>query len=578
VTGPLSEFTLSILLPARRGDKIDNLSHLLPATLSIKGQPMSLDNHFAFRPLFATHVVPCVTYVAGRQVGKTRSVAARLILDSALHPGTESLVITPLQEQSDRLSSVIFRPMIEDSPVRAVLRPDGGAGNVRRREFANRSFIHFLYAFLDAERVRGASARIVYPDELQDIDPSFLPVIFSCQDGQDEPVVIQSGTAKTKDTALEAAWETSSQGIWHVKCGACGFDNRYCLEPEGHLIAVTGPVRSDVCEDRPGTLCKGCRIPINARDGRWVHRYPERLLSHQGYHVPQQMMPGHFARPLKWATLNGKMNGERGFTTGKFYNEVLGVPYDVAVKLLSVEDLRAAAKGVGPNTESDAELRAKSGRYIKIVIGIDWGGGGEDGASRTKYAACGLRGDGTAEIFFGSQFPPSTDRVGEAQEILRVARKLRADILAHDYNGVGTASESAMTHLGWPLSAIAPITYRAGIGGKLLTYHKTGGNRVRGFYSLDKAESLQYLCSVVRDGWVRFFDYDHIDTGRPGLLHDFTALVEDEVETPTGRTYRIRKGRTAASDDFAHAVNYGLMALWEMTRSWPRLSTGLVGP
>lgn len=567
-------------MPTLISRKANTLADILPGLLSIKSSggsvgPMTLDDHFVFRPLFGREICPRLVVRASRQIGKTNQFAARLILQAAVHPGQSIIVVLPLQEQSDRTSSQIFRPFLEDSPVRALLGAERGLGSVRRREFDNRSVLHFLYAFLSAERSRGTSGQFLYIDESQDMDSDHLPILESCLDAAPEPVKWFSGTSKTNDTALEVEWQNSSQGVWHVPCHACGFENVCCLEPDGHLLAMIGPARDDISEERPGTLCHRCRTPVRPRLGYWRHRYPERRKFFQGYHIPQVAMPIHYANPVKWATLVSRMNGR--YTTAKFYNECLGEAFDAGTKLITLEELRRAGAGVGPNTEAAAVARAKS--YRCVCLGVDWGGGGEEGVSLTKLAACGLRGDGTAEVFYGAQFPPTTDRVAEAREVLRVAAFTRANLISIDYVGDGRTSESVLAHLGWPSKQLVPMAYRQNLGGNILSFQKATDNRTRPYYSLDKTESLRFLCLAVRAGKVRFFDYDYVDPERPGLIYDFMALIEERLETPTGGVYRIRRSATAGSDDFAHATNYGMSALWEYMQAWPDVTkAGVLAP
>lgn len=549
---------------------IDNFGPYLGGLLKLKNKVMTLSNHFVFWPLFAVALAPYVVIRAGRQLGKSQQMTARLILQAAFRPGQETLVVLPLQEQSDRLSSLIFKPMIEDSPISSILKSDPNLGSIRRREFLNRSLIHFSYAFLDAERVRSISSSILYVDEAADMDPAHMPVLRACLDGAEEPVVMISGSAKTTDTTLEQAFNRSSQGVWHIKC-PCGFDNICCLEPHGHMLAMLGKYREDISIDRPGLICKGCALPVSPRRGRWVHRYPERQDHVVGYHIPQPIMPGHCERPIKWRLLLDKMNGGEGFTTAKFYNEVLGESFDSAFKLVSTEDLIKAAVGLGKNDEVNLAFRAD--QYTPVILGVDWGGGGDSGMSRTKIAAMGMSGMGDLHVFGGMQFPPTTDRVEEARQILDYARRCRAQIIAHDYNGAGTTAENIFTHLGWPENRLVPIQYSKVPGGKMIHSREPGLDGGRRYYVVDKSRSLQFTCQAIRQLRVRFFDYDRVDDHRPGLLSDFTNLVEDHLETPSGAgVYRIRKSSDNVSDDFAHAVNYGACALWEYTRSWPDLA------
>lgn len=548
--------------------QLDNLAVLLPALLTIDRNPMSLKNHFPFEEAFSLRTPRKIVHRSSRQIGKTRQIAARMILECAFRPNHKVLVVTPLQEQSDTLSSTIFRPMLEDSPIRSILCPGDSFGSVRRRDFTNGAFISYSYAGQSVSRARSKTARCLMVDEAQDMEAAHLPVLTQCLSAYNDRVVWVSGTSKTKDTLLENEWLASSQGIWHTKCHACGFDNIAALEIEGgHLLSMIGPYHDNISEKEPATQCHRCLRKINPRYGRWVHRFPERQAEHIGFYAPQPIFPFHYAQPQNWKDLLKYQRGMGGYTTAKFYNEVLGEAYDLAYKLVSIDDLKRAAQ-LGPNTVEEAAKRCT--RYPTVVLGIDWGGGGDDGVSRTKGAAVGIAPDGKTDVFFGFQFQPSTDRVQEAKDIIKMAKVCRASIIAHDVQGgIGTASEAALTHLGWPVERIAPMAYAGVTGGGMVEFRHPGQLRRRGYYVMHKAQTLQFLTTAIREGLIRFFEYDRIDANDPGLLSDFLSLVEDKVDTPTGNNYHIRRMSKTMSDDFTSAVNYATAALWELTNRWP---------
>lgn len=558
-------------------EPIRNFAPYLSGLLTVDRKPMTLENHFPFEETFSTCLPPEIVHRSSRQIGKTSSIAGRLILDCALIEGRKVLIVTPLQEQSDTLSSMVFKPMIENSPLRCMLRSDYGSGNVRRRDFINGSVQFFSYAGADTDRSRGKAASVLYLDEAQDLDRTHVSVLTQNMAAFHSPTLWVSGTSKTKDTFLEEKWNESSQGVWHVKCDACGFVNIACIEPEGHLLAMIGPYNEFISEKHPGTVCHRCRRAINPRYGNWVHRFPERVNKCVGFYAPQVIFPIHYAYPNKWLNLLGYMRGQSGYTTAKFYNEVLGEAYDEAYKLVTLDELKRAAV-LGPNTEAEAASRGK--RYRIVILGLDWGGGGAEGVSRTKGAAIGLGANGQAEVFFGFQFPPTTDRIAEAKEINRLARVCNAHFIAHDIGGdAGTSTEASLCHMGWSHDRLIPMAYVGMMGADMVERRQPTGNRSRGWYAIVKSKTLQYLCTAIKQGKVKFFQYDYVDNHNPGLLWDFLSLVEERVDTPTGGTYRIRRLNKNLSDDFTSAVNFGAAALWEYTDSWPSLVTaGEVGP
>jgi hypothetical protein len=521
---------------------------------------------------FSTRTPQMLTARAARQIGKSRSLAARLLLRSASFPGYKSLVVLPLQEQSDRLSDQVFRPMIEDSPIRVKLQDDlrAAPGSIRRRAFSNRSIINFGYAYLTAERLRGVDSRELDIDEAQDVNPQHMPVIRECQSSFTEPVTLMTGTSKTLDTLLNSSWNKSSQAVWHTRCG-CGYDNRAIVE-DGDLLAMLGPYRDDISEKAPGTVCARCQRPINPRTGRWVHRCPERAHVNAGYNLPQVIFPFHYAHPQKWADVLAKRDSRAaGYNQARFYNEVLGEPYEFATRLLSTTEIKKACRDF-VNTLEAAVRRAQGHAYELIVLGVDWGGGGVDGGSQTRVAAAGFAADGGVDVFYGATMPFGLDAVDEANEVFKIAAALRVGYIAHDFNGAGSAREAVLTHMDWPIENIAPMVYAEIPGAKTVRYVPATGARYRGFYHLGKARSLQFVAAAVRRGLVRFYEYDHRGDDDPGLLHDFNNYVEHRITSPTGRSvYQVRAVNDTATTDFADAANMAISFTWESMQAWPSL-------
>lgn len=557
---------------------VDNLGPYLPSLIALDTGPLSLDNHFPFRALFDTATPAQTTSRAARQIGKTYQFMARLLIKSAMRRGYKSLVVLPLQEQADRLSSQICRPMIEDSPLKLLLRADPTApkGSVRTRPFTNRSVINFGYPGVTADRIRSISAVHVWNDEAQDLLSTQTAVIESVQASFTDPINDATGTSKTLDTLLEKRWEKSSQAVWHIRCPGCGYDNR-SIWVDGDAEAMLPARRvTDASENAPGTRCRGCGVPVSPRLGRWVHRYPERARDHTGYHLPQYIFPAHYAHPLKFNRLLDARDGRLvGWTTARFMNEALGEPYDRSVRLLTPGDLQKAAQPDWENTVEAAARRVRAGTYVLVVMGVDWGGGGQEGVSKTRLAVVGFAADGGADVFFGASLPEGLDAVDEGKYIYELARTLGVGFIAHDFNGAGATRESIVNRLGWPVDGIAPVVYFDSPGAKIIQYVPATGGRFRGFYHLSKPKSFQYVANMVRAGKVRFFRYDHHGAENPGLLHDWYNLMEHTFTSPTGRSvYQVVAAGDDVTTDFADACNMAISFMWEFASSgdgsaWP---------
>jgi hypothetical protein len=175
-------------------------------------------------------------------------------------------------------------------------------------------------------------------------------------------------------------------------------------------------------------------------------------------------------------------------------------------------------------------------------------------------------------VFYGLTMPFGLDPVDEANEVFRIAKKLRVGFIAHDFNGAGATREAVLTHLEWSIEQIAPMVYNSIPGAKVIRYIPATGMRYRGFYHLGKAVSLQFIAACVRQGKMRFFAYDHVSADDPGLLHDFNNYMENRFTAPSGRSiYQVRAATATATTDFADAVNMASCFLWEYAQAWPSL-------
>jgi hypothetical protein len=570
-SGDLGAEWLKLFAQAFPRGSLSTLVPMLPTALSIRGKPFTLDRHFPFEPLFGTQVPPRIVVRAGRQVGKSVSLAARCVVMSATIPNFHTLYIAPLKEQSTRFSSDRVRPLIEGSPIRPLLRQDKRTGSVQRRAFQNEAVIYFLYALLDAERVRGVDSDLNLIDESQDLDPAHMPVINECLSASEYAMTMFAGTSKTRDTTLEKQWSESSQAHWVTRCGACRHHNIASVEFD--LLKMIGPLRDDISLDNPATICAKCSRPIRPHEGRWEHRRPERASYFIGLHMPQVIFSQHYSNPEKWRTLLAKGRGMNNYSWPKYLNEVLGEPSDESIKLVSKSDLERAGV-MHKNHEETA--RSLLNHYTMRVLAVDWGGDGDDRVSLTSMAVLGIRPDGRIDVIFGKKLANPGDHLGEAQEARRLFHAFQCHLFVHDFGGAGALRETFMIQAGVPPARIIPVSYTSPFVRKLIGYHPGDEDNPKTYWSVDKTRSLQLTAYGIKLGKVFFFKYEEIPD-EPSVLEDFLALIENNIPTARGgNVYTIQSSATA-SDDFAQAVNIGCMVLWNSTGSWPDFAKYLVG-
>lgn len=548
---------------------LQTLEPLLPLCLNLQGKPYELSDHFPFSPVFKTAMPSTLVLKTGRQVSKSTSLASHGVILSNAVPFFRTLYVTPLYEQIRRFSNNYVRPFIDRSPIKSLWTGTSTENSVLQRSFKNLSMMIFSFSLMDADRIRGVSADKVAIDEIQDMDPDHLPIIREVMSHSSWGLMQLTGTPKSLDNPLEGLWRRSSQAEWFIPCYSCGEWNIPSLE--FHIDKMIGPYHDDISEKIPAVVCYNCQHPIFPRQGHWVHRYPQRRWKMAGYHVPQIIMPLHYARPDKWAELLAKREGWGNTTKAMFYNEVLGESVDAGQKLISETELRSAALLPWRNNPDDPspELLQRLQYYPQRLLAVDWGGGGEDGVSFTTIALLGYTSTGQIHILWGKRLVISQEHLQEAQEVLYWLRRFRCGLMAHDYTGAGTVRETVMVQAGFDLERVMGIQYVRAAASNLMRYVPATPLHNRAHYRLDKTRSLLYTFQAIKLKLVQSFEYDYVNDDNPGLLSDFLALVEEKAESRlAGDIYTITRN-PMLTDDFAQAVNIGCAALWHSNRSWP---------
>jgi hypothetical protein len=510
------------------------------------------------------------------------SLAAHGVVFSNSVPYFSTLYITPLFEQIRRFSHQYVRQFIEESPVKRLFMDSSTTNSVLQRSFRNKSTMYFSYAFMDAERTRGIPADKNVIDEIQNIQYDFLQIIHETLSGSPWRLIQYAGTPLSLENAIQMLWEDSSQAEWMIKCRkvGCGYWNVPAMSHD--LLDMIGKWHKGISEECPGTICADCGTPINPRWGGWVHAFPERRWSFAGYHVPQILMPIHYAKQEAWMRLVGKMHGEENTTFTTFLNEVCGESCDVGAKLVTETDLRAAAVLPWENRHEQALKHLRG--YKHKILAVDWGGGGgrlssskkdADKRKRTSYtsiAVMGIKPDGKIDVIYGHRSLKTFDWHYEAALCLWLVQQFKCSHIVHDYGGAGAGREVMITQARFPENNLIPIRYVGPAVKNIMTLVDATEDHPREVYNVDKSRSLVTTCMCIKYGLIRFFKYDFQSANNPGLMRDFLSLIEEKTENIMGTdVYKIGKNPNA-SDDFAQAVNIGACALWYMTGAWPQVA------
>jgi hypothetical protein len=548
------------------------LEPLLPLCLSLNGEPYDLEDHFPFSPFYRTRMPSQMVVVAGRQVAKSSNLAAHGVVLSNAIPFLRTLYVTPLYEQIRRFSNNYVSSFINQSPVKSLWTGTSTKNSVLSKTFKNDSSMTFSFTGTDCDRIRGISCDCMNLDEVQDLDSDHFPIIRETMSHSKWALTKFTGTPKSTDNTINGLWKRSSQAEWFVPCDHCSHWNIPAIDCD--LEKMIGPLRDDISEDLPGTVCAKCSKPINPRNGHWVHRHPDRRWDFAGYHVPQLIMPLHYSSYKKWDELLAKQRGWGNYTQARFYNEVLGISVDAGQQLVSETELIRAGSLPWSNNPNapDKAVMVRLPHYTTRVLAVDWGGGGESGVSFTTMALLGRAPDGKIHCLWGKRLVASQEHLREARELLHWTSVFAPDVVVHDYTGAGVVREAVLVQAGFDLNRVMPIEYIRAASGAMIKHVPASILHNRGRYRLDKTRSLLWTCQAIKLDMLRFFKYDYVNDDNSGLMHDFLALVEEKNESRlAGDIYTIVRNQML-SDDFAQAVNIGCCAIWHITGSWPNFA------
>lgn len=546
-----------LLQAAKEGMANGTIKSLAPlvSLFTFKGSPLTMRDYAPMIPLYKLIRPKRTTVMAGRQISKTWFIAETSILKAGMIPGYNMLIIEPRNEQKTRFHGQTLDPLFRNCSIRDELIDRKGADSVELKTFKNGSSLVLASSFKTPDASRGVSGTCeMYIDELQDINPDFLPVLSAAVDHSiDYGFINTMGTAKTTDDALGQEFEESSQGHWCVKCHHCGKYNIAAQQEQ--LFKMIG---------KTGCICAFCGSQLAMRTGFFVHAYKSRMQTHIGYHIPQIVMPFHNEYAHKWAELLRK---QTKFTQTKFYNEVLGIPDDESIHILTADNLLKARV---QKLDGTLECALKQREYYDYVtVGVDWTGSGS-GKSTTVISVLGrMSSIMKTDVLYMIRLKPGMQPEEEIDYVISIASMFRADVVAHDYSGAGNLRQTILNsrHPAWAMRCY-PVTYTYKPTAHLVTYITSGA---RMSYSVDKTRSLAFTMNSIKAGALGLPMFRADDKSAP--QYDFLAIVEQRTESLRGADIYLLVRSPALVDDGAHSVNIGFIAMCDMLNAYPSVAT-----
>jgi len=512
----------------------ERVSHFIDKYVHIDGMKLDFDQYEAFRlPYDVDERKMMIT--AGRQVGKTVYLAAKLGTKSIIRHPNRALYVAPLESQTKTFSKTKLQKIIDDTPhLKAAFTGKDAQNDVFFKKNIIGSYIELTYASItgmDPVRVRGKSADDLYIDEAQDIDYDILPAIEEVTTSSKEPVITYAGTAKSLENTTGVIWELSNKMERMIHCKHCHKWNILDLRNIS----------------KEGLICNNmkCRKPISVHNGEWMET-GDKHANYVAFRIPQICLPFHTSES-KWAEVWTKY---QTYTPEKFNQEVLGIPNGAAQRFLNLDMMKEMCTG-GKMTHTPNKEWMKG--YHGFFMGIDWTGDGVLIKSRTVAVVMGHRKDGNMEMVWGKIFPPGGTNT-QADELVKTARLFQCDVVGADA-GMGMIQNADMMQaLGY--NRFRQVMY---MGNGSFSYDAD-----RNMIQLNKTQGIDTIMGML----IKKFKPQRLSGGRTlnFIFPDYDdsrffvadILAEFEQETKQGR--KMWTHSTMKPDDTLHAIVFGMYA------------------
>jgi len=490
-------------------------SVLAEKILKLNGKPFSLQGREYLRKIHDGNFKN-VLLRTGRQVEKSTTLAVHMITRAILIPYFTALYITPSSKQTRMFSAQKLNPFIKTSDfIQKYFVDKNCTDRVFEKSFSNGSRIVLDYVFLTADRVRGISADALYLDEIQDIMSDHIPVIEETLSHSRYKFRIYAGTPKRYQNPIERLWESSSQTEWVVKCESCNHWN----------VLGEKNVRKE------GLSCARCGKLLDVRVGEWVNM--RESYTFKGIRIPQLI-----ASWMDWGEIWRKY---LEYPTAKFYNEVLGLPYEDAARPITQEDILNACEPRPMVFSYDPGVF----KGEPLFLGIDYAPAsfGEQTAY-TVVAIGGFVGDTFKVVYLKRYKGVESDLSFVVEDVAALARKFKVARVGADWGvGSGGANQFLRRALGSPDKVIE--FYYSGSQKQLVTWDWKGGRFV-----LNRTEAMSHVMLKIKTRKITFPRWSDFSE----FAADFLNIYQDFSET-TGRVLFDHDG----PDDAFHAVLYAYM-------------------
>lgn len=518
----------------------ENTSHPLDTT-----KPWSFDGHeFQIEILRSTSHRQTVKKCS--QVGLSEVAARKALALATLRQGIQLIYTLPTGAFAQMFAKTRIDPVIENSPAISAI-VDNDTNNTKLKRIGS-SFIHMVGTYSASSPI-SIPASYVVSDETDFSDQSVLSE-FSSRMGhqkEEESSNIRFSTPTVESYSISADFELSSQARYAVKCEHCEQWQRpefmdhvvipHCDTPTSemtkHDIAAIGEMVNGAY-----LSCPGCKKDLTAslldKDRRmWIHAYPDRQKSHEGFHVMPFDVPS--VNPVS-RTLRQMLDYKR---IGSWYNFKLGLTYSDDTTKFNLEMVRRNTVVMNKDSATGVVLGVDVGKISWITVGVP---------------SCNVQTGDVDQLDVIDLIRVDTTKLAAesslGREIVKVANKYFASVVVVDAAPDFTTAQH-VHKLYLTGKAYGNYYVNDSVFAKDMAHYKTDDRK--GVCLSARTASLDDLCDNINGGRVKFPVNKHM-----GDVESHLDSIK-RVEGVGGTDARWVK-REKAEDHWTHALNYLLIA------------------
>jgi hypothetical protein len=359
--------------------------------------------------------------LASRQAEKSTFLSKDMLADALLNPNDSLLYVTAQQRQSDEF---VHRKINRQFELSTNLEQNylgaGSINNIRDKVLSNGTTLTFRAIGQNADSARGIPARKIYFDEVQSILSDNIPIVTECaQSFPHDSAYLFAGTPLSTKNVLSQKYYETKQFEWLVTCHntGCKFQN----PPLG---------MTHVDPAKPFLFCLKCGRKMDPQNGQWVSMNPNSELA--GFRICRLMTP-----TCTWRTPanDGVLDKLETYSESAFYQEVLGIPYDVGILPITEEEVYACCEDtefIDPFNPETHLLQQN------LFASIDWAWNTTESGQAFTILTISRLNANRIEILYAKRFhgPQYHDPSTVLTEVAMICNRLNVKVIGTDF-GIG---------------------------------------------------------------------------------------------------------------------------------------------